>query len=114
MISCCKLGIRTFTGRLEAPLNFSVDIRGNLLLLSWEEPFVLRGVPAPTYIINTTVNSTVLWETNKTSALKFSKATVDNSSCTLYELCVQASTAAGLGETACLNKSRIGGTYNDN
>ena len=93
-------------------MNFSVELRGDSLLLSWKEPFVMNGLAPPTYVINTTAfnGSIILHETNETTSLQISKATVDNSSCTVYTLCVQANTAAGLGETACANKSRIGGT----
>lgn len=100
------------TGRLDSPSNLNVDIVNDSLSLSWTPPYTIEGIYIHYYteiharFLNGTVFMVYL---NTTSKESLSTKGLDNSTCTVYETCVQAISAGGLGEAACSNKSRIGG-----
>ena len=80
------------------PLNESFN-------LTWNPPFAMDGID-PYYLVTTTVfteRATQLIFSNETSEDRFVVRADDSSNCTLYELCVQAATDAGLGKKTCVN-----------
>lgn len=106
-------------GQLDAPTNLQSSFSGSMLFTSWSAPFTLDGISICYYhIIFTTYNVTSLeqaphnisYQMKEDTSILFAEL-LDNNSCIVYETCVQAVTAAGLGEAACVNNSRIRGNY---
>lgn len=105
------------TGRLDAPTNLESSFSASMVVTSWGAPFTLEGISISYYQINITrynvtsfgqATHNVTHLTTESTSIYFQDL-MDNSSCIVYQTCVQAVTAAGLGEAACINNSRIEG-----
>lgn len=98
---------------MDSPRDMSVMVFNGSVHLSWLPPCILEGVKIESYWVNVSVYTAS--DTNGTShsiegnVQDWSLHEVDNSGCTVYSICVQAVTAAGLGEAACVSKSSSGG-----
>ena len=81
--------------------------------LKWNAPYTLRGVEIDWYYVNVTISTldTTSIQSFKTNVTKHSFQAVDNSSCTVYNVSIQAVTLAGLGQQASINTFRRQGNH---
>ena len=77
---------------------------GGDIVVQWSRPYTLAGIVITGYLIQITAIDGLA------NYVDFPNASIHNGSCRDYQICVLAKTAAGLGEAACFNKTRSGGT----
>ena len=109
---CFAVFFDLFIGRLHHPVNIKAEFKTATVCLSWTPPFLLQGVLIYEYLVNlvvTSMSNSSMDQRFNTSNLSVSFDALDNSYCTVYFICVQAVTLAGIGQQGCINSSRIGG-----